>query len=272
MKKVNTRIKTIKKFKSDIWNGLPSFVKNFLKLIFKKNRVAFFEYDLNYNQDGLATMHSADFMLDREYQKAYNLGKSTGSWDGYSIHWRIHIILTLGSLAKNLDGDYVECGVYKGGSSFALVNHLEFESIGKKFWLFDTFSGLSEKHVSENEMKNNIVTRYKNMYEDSYYDEVKTTFAKYKNVEVVKGPVPDTLTRFSSDKVCYLALDMNSVIPEISAIKYFWDKIVTGGVVILDDYGWKHHEEQKEAFDKFISQTNSNIMYLPTGQGIIIKA
>ena len=233
--------------------------------------MAFFDYDLKYNQDGLATMHSADFMLDHEFQKAYKNGESTGSWDGYNIHWRIHIILTLGSLVKNIEGDYVECGVYKGGSSFALVNHLKFESLSKKFWLFDTYSGLSEKHVSENEKKNNVIKLYENRYEESYYEEVKTTFAKYKNVEVVKGAVPDTLSKFSGDKVCYLAIDMNCVIPEISAIKYFWDKIVIGGVVILDDYGWKHHEEQKKAFDDFIAQTNSQIIYLPTGQGIIFK-
>jgi len=41
--------------------------------------------------------------------------------------------------------------------------------------------------------------------------------------------------------------------------------------VILDDYGWKYHEEQKEAFDNFISMTDSQIIYLPTGQGIIFK-
>ena len=263
--------KIIKKIKSDIWNFLPSNIKNFLKLFFKKNRVAFFEYDLKYSQDGLATMHSADFMFNQEFQRAYASGKSTGSWDGYNIHWRIHIILTLGSLVKNLDGDYVECGVYKGGSSFALANYLKFETMSKSFWLFDTFSGLSEKHVSDNEKKKNIVDQYKNMYEKSYFDEVKNTFSKYKNVKMVKGPVPDTLNKFSGDKVCYLALDMNSVIPEIAAMRYFWDKIVPGGVVILDDYGWKHHEEQKDAIDNFVSKTDSQIIYLPTGQGIIIK-
>jgi O-methyltransferase len=264
--------KTIKKVKSDIWNKLPLFIKNLLRFLFLKNRVAFFDYDMKYNQDGLATMHSADFIKDPEFESAYNLGKSTGSWDGYKIHWRIHIILNLGSIVKHKEGDYVECGVYKGGTSFALVNHLKFENLNRKFWLFDTFSGLSEEHVSVKEKENNIVERFREMYEDNYYEEVKTTFEGYKNVEVVRGPVPDTLSMFSGDKVCYLAIDMNSVFPEIAAIEFFWDKIVSGGVVILDDYGWKYHEEQKEAFDKFIDKTNSNIMYLPTGQGIIIKS
>ena len=59
--------------------------------------------------------------------------------------------------------------------------------------------------------------------------------------------------------------------PEIAAAHFFWDKIVPGGVVILDDYGFKGHEEQKAAFNEFAKQKNVPILQLPTGQGIIFK-
>jgi hypothetical protein len=64
---------------------------------------------------------------------------------------------------------------------------------------------------------------------------------------------------------------MNCVQPEIAAANYFWDKLVVGGVMILDDYGFYLHIEQKKAFDLFAIEKRQDILSLPTGQGIIIK-
>jgi hypothetical protein len=65
---------------------------------------------------------------------------------------------------------------------------------------------------------------------------------------------------------------MNVVQPEIAAAEYFWDKLVQGAVLILDDYGFPQHIHQKIAFDDFAKQRNQTILSLPTGQGIIIKS
>jgi hypothetical protein len=64
---------------------------------------------------------------------------------------------------------------------------------------------------------------------------------------------------------------MNVVAPEIAAGTYFWDKLVTGGVIVLDDYGWKSHEEQQQAWDAFAADRNTSVLLLPTGQGLILK-
>ena len=64
---------------------------------------------------------------------------------------------------------------------------------------------------------------------------------------------------------------MNMVFPEISAANYFWDKIVPGGLILLDDYGFHAHLEQKKAFDEFAITKNVEIISLPTGQALIFK-
>jgi hypothetical protein len=64
---------------------------------------------------------------------------------------------------------------------------------------------------------------------------------------------------------------MNCVYPEIEAISFFWDKLVPGAIVILDDYNWLSHIEQKRAFDDFACGHGFEILALPTGQGLIIK-
>jgi hypothetical protein len=41
--------------------------------------------------------------------------------------------------------------------------------------------------------------------------------------------------------------------------------------MLLDDYGWKLHINQKHAFDAFAERHNVEILSLPTGQGLIMK-
>jgi len=65
---------------------------------------------------------------------------------------------------------------------------------------------------------------------------------------------------------------MNCAEPEVKALDYFWDKIVTGGIVILDDYSQPMHVEQRDAIDRFCLTKNSKVLSLPTGQGLIVKS
>jgi len=68
-----------------------------------------------------------------------------------------------------------------------------------------------------------------------------------------------------------LHIDMNCTLPEIAAAEYFWDRLVSGAAMLLDDYGHGGHEEQKYAFDGFAKRKGVEILSLPTGQGLIIK-
>lgn len=53
------------------------------------------------------------------------------------------LCLLLGSLerVRNKEGDFVECGVNRGGLSRAVMHYVDFERLDKQFWLLDTFEG-----------------------------------------------------------------------------------------------------------------------------------
>lgn len=113
---------------------------------------------LTYNQDGLATQHNCDFMKDRLFIEAYKLGKDTYRGVELSVgegkmHWRIHILCWAASHAKHLEGDFVECGVYRGWFSRAVMHYVDFKRLNKKFYLLDTFCGFSDKYTLEEEEK-----------------------------------------------------------------------------------------------------------------------
>src|SRR2546428_4329051 len=198
---------------------------------------------LTYNQDGLASCHNCDFMRDQLFLESYDLGKSTGSWGNASVHWRAYVACWAANKAKVLEGDFVECGVNKGGLARTVIHYVNFPKLNKKFYLLDTFQGLSEKYISKEEKGRGIKP---GGYEECY-DAVKQTFKAF-NVEIIKGTVPDTLPQVKADKVSYLSIDMNCAAPGIAAAEAFWDQMADGEVIMVDDYGWTDHYEQKLAF------------------------
>lgn len=228
---------------------------------------------LSYNSDGLMVFNNSDCLTVPAFVKAYNRSLLVNDWRGtdgskFDMRWRYYIVCSMAEHVKKLEGDFVECGVYKGGYSMAVMDYINFPELNKQFWLFDTYEGLALDHLTEKEKASGLYEQYSHY--ESCYDWVKEIF-KDLPATVVKGTVPETLFQCTSDKISYLSIDMNCVEPEIDAVNYFWDKLVSGAVVILDDYGFKLHIEQKKAFDKFAREKNVPILQLPTGQGIIFK-
>ena len=109
------------------------------------------------------------------------------------------------------------------------------------------------------------------MFYDDCYELAKKNFSPFPKATLVRGKVPDTLNSVSIDKVCYLMLDMNIAVPELAALTHFWDRIVPGGLVLFDDYGWMAYQKQKEVLDAFAAERGVKILNLPTGQGLLIK-
>ncbi|HJU15697.1 MAG TPA: TylF/MycF/NovP-related O-methyltransferase [Stellaceae bacterium] len=220
-----------------------------------------------YFQDGLLTVHNSDFRIDRRFREAYQLGKATGSWGRQDVEWRAYICCWAAWSVCSKDGDFVECGVNRGGYSRAVMHYVDFESLDKKFWLLDTYEGLASHLISEDE-------RHLGILPGGYspcHEYVKKIFDSIPRVNIIKGVVPDTLSQVKSNRVCYISIDMNNAAPEIAAAEYFWDRLISGGIIVLDDYGWRKHINQKIAFDKFADERGVKVLCLPTGQGLIFK-
>jgi hypothetical protein len=224
---------------------------------------------LTYNQGGLATVTNCDFLNDPRFAEAYRLGEQTGSWKDAPIHWRVYVLCWAADKASRLEGDFVECGVNRGGFSRAVVHFVDFPKLGKTFYLLDTFHGLEDRLISDAERKRGIGTGKAFEYEECY-EAVRRTFEGLP-VVIVRGTVPDTLPQVKATKISYLSIDMNCAAPEIAAAEYFWEKLVPGAVIVLDDYGWAPHYEQKLAFDRFAARKGVMVLSLPTGQGLIFK-
>lgn len=217
-----------------------------------------------YSKDGLMTIHIPHFLKESNFNKAYAAAFRQEKIS--DLQWRLHTLCWAGKQASCLNGDFVECGVNRGFMSAGVMEYINFKKMDdRKFYLFDTYCGLVEEFVTIED-----TAAYRNDYPDSY-QYVTDSFGKYKNVNIVKGPVPITFENISIEKVAYLHIDMNCALPERAALEFFWPKIVPGGIVILDDYGFSGHKSQADTAQEFADNIEHQILCLPTGQGLMVK-
>ena len=132
------------------------------------------------------------------------------------------------------------------------------------FYLFDTFCGVVEQQITCDDKG-----AHSNHYEECYA-EVFQYFSKWSNIKLVRGVIPESLGSVDISNVAYLSIDMNCALPEKAALEYFWPRMQHGGIILLDDYGWRGYENQKRIHDEFARSVGTEVLPLPTGQGIIL--
>ncbi len=237
-----------------------------------------FANEITYCADGMISHTSTDWLNDEKFKKAYMKSEKLGAFtmkSGYTfkVMWRSHVLCWAASRAVDLEGDFVECGVYLGGQSRTVMEYIDFEKLQKKFYLLDTYTGTPEESLSEEEKAIHLGSNNKgeNAFSGDFYKNTCENFKEYPNALLIQGIIPETLSQVTSNKIAYLHMDLNCAKPEIEAAEYFWDKMVSGAALILDDYGWVRAYVQRNAWNDFAKRKGVKILSLPTCQGLIIK-
>jgi len=166
--------------------------------------------------------------------------------------------------ALRRDGDFVECGVLRGFSSAVAARYLDFSKLKKDWYLYDTFSGIPDSQRRPGETNPGAFTA------TDIYQECTRRFSPYPNIKVIRGEVPGVLHSAAPQKVAFLHLDMNSADAEDGALRFFYERLAPGAMVLFDDYGWRVYREQKLVADEFMQEVGGLIMEMPTGQGLYI--
>ena len=229
-----------------------------------------------YAQDGLISVHNHDFLSDPAFKRAYARGlRALDGHGDYRWHWRIHVGLWAAASASKLPGDFVECGVNRGFLSSAIMEALDWDRCGRTFWLLDTFSGLDERFISDRERAAGTLQRSRDEIASGFYvrgpGSVVANFSQWRHVRIVVGAIPDTLPQVTAASIAYLHLDMNCAPPEVAAAEHFWDRLLPGAPILLDDYAYLGYGAQKAAMDAFAERKGVAICSLPTGQGLLLK-
>lgn len=181
-----------------------------------------------------------------------------------SLDLRLNTLTWAADHALAVEGDFVECGVWRGFCSAVVADFVDFARVPKTFYLYDTFAGIPPGMDPEGH--DSPVFR-----EAGLYESVVERFARFPNVRIVKGIVPDSFAEAVPERVAFLHIDMNSSKSEIAALDVLFDRVSRGGVIVFDDYGWTGYHRQHWAEKAYMAERGHRILELPTGQGLLIK-
>lgn len=227
----------------------------------------------SFSGDGLVVFgKSISFRNEKRFYDIFK--KYCENSEDSSRMWRLHTLCWAAQKALSIDGDFVECGVYRGFFSSVVYDYIEFTKSTKTFWLYDTFKGFSPKYTNSTDFRFGKI--FMEIAKSEYgitdhFTFVKARFSSCENVKVIQGVLPDILNAQCPDKISYLHIDLNSPKAEFLTLEYLYPRVVSGGVLIFDDYGWENFKKQQEAVDKFFLNKGENVFELPTGQGLVIK-
>jgi hypothetical protein len=137
-------------------------------------------------------------------------------------------------------GDFVETGVFTGGSTSLLMRALlDFDGCGRKLYAFDSFIGLP--NVTAEDLKGRgIVGRQGlfNVSEVQFESNLRATNAWNDTVIVVtKGWFNETCPASPVKNIAFLRLDGDLFSSTWDAISALYRKVEPGGIIYVDDYG-----------------------------------
>lgn len=221
-------------------------------------------FDYTFAGDMLITFNrNMGFLEDAKFMEAFNA--SVEYPFEKTLVWRLHVLCWCAQNGLRREGDFVECGVYRGLCSSVAARYLEFGGRDKQWYLYDTFAGIPADQLNPGTEASPPEYALPGLYEFC-----RQRFAPYRNVHVVQGRIPEVLRERAPEKVAFLHLDMNSASAEIAALEFFWERLTPGALVLLDDYGWRGYRAQKLAEDPFFAARGRRVLELPTGQGMVM--
>ena len=173
-------------------------------------------------------------------------------------------------------GDFVECGVWRGGSVMAMAGELAKHGVqDRRVWLYDTFAGMTaptEKDVeagtgttAAHMLQTTEIGDGNNVWcvagrSDVERNVYSTKFPKDQFV-FVQGDVTQTLSKQSPESIALLRLDTDWYESTRASLEVLYPRLSPGGVCILDDYG--HWQGARAAVDEYFEERGARPFMLP---------
>lgn len=168
-------------------------------------------------------------------------------------------------LEQNIAGDFVECGVWRGGSMLsAIMRLMEKGCTDKTLWLYDTYEGMPAPDENDYSKRSGPA---KDKFEKTKISEnssdwcfasledvqANIALAKYPadKIHFIKGKVEDTLPAQAPQTIALLRLDTDWYASTKHELEHLFPCLVSGGILIIDDYG--HWEGCRKAVDEYFT-------------------
>ncbi len=165
---------------------------------------------------------------------------------------------------RGIPGDFVECGVWKGGSALMAglaLRHFDPAGVRRQLWLYDTFTGMTAPTAADVDVLGVAAQDYLDRYADdgrwchAAQDGVGGMLRAHgfgaDDARLVAGDVLQTLRHTAPDAIAILRLDTDWYESTLAELQVLYPRLATGGVLIVDDYG--HWAGARQAVDEYFT-------------------
>ena len=175
---------------------------------------------------------------------------------------RLYMLFQLVHKASSLEGSMAECGVFRGGTALLLA---KLKPENKRLYLFDTFDGMPLTDPGRDRHRSGD-------FSDTSLAHVQNLLHGYDNVVFRPGFFPTTTGGLEKEIFSVAHCDMDIYSSVLEFCHFFYPRLVCGGVMIFDDYGFLSCPGAKAAVREFCLKEGIIEVYLPTGQAIVWKS
>ena len=218
------------------------------------------------------------FEADPEFNALYRGGlEKTGTPEaGEKRRARFYNLLHLARQTHHLDGAMVECGCWKGLSSFIMLSDLQRRDAdfkGKGYFICDSFAGLSEptNHDVIHDPKVGVEVGGQSGGFSASLEEVRANLSEFPEVDFYPGWLPQSLNDIPDQAYRFVHIDLDLHEPIQGTVEYFYPRLVRGGILLCDDYGSLLWPGAKNAIDQYCRQHAIRLLPLSTGQAVLWK-
>lgn len=179
---------------------------------------------------------------------------------------RCYVLYALALQAMHLEGEFWECGVYRGGSAHLLAEVMSSTSqTPPPLRLFDTFAGMPATDAARD-------FHSKGDFSDTGVAEVQKRVGPRAFVHYHEGRIPETFMGLESSKIALAHIDVDIYQSVIDSIAFIMPRLARGGIVIFDDYGFPTCPGARQAVDEFFADRREQPLVLHTGQAVVFKS
>lgn len=175
---------------------------------------------------------------------------------------RAQTLYQLARHASRLEGSLAEIGVYRGGTASLLAHVCDAKK--RTLHLFDTFEGMPETDVGRDLLG-------RGDFADTSLTEVKRFLAPHRSPVFHRGEFPRTAGPVENERFSLVHCDADIASSVAACCEFFYPRLVPGGVIVFDDYGFTSTPGAKAMADAFFASKPEPLLHLVTAQAIAIK-
>ena len=218
--------------------------------------------------------YAADNPIRNLYKQAINAAQG-GKPDNDYKQLRYYVMHQLAqhAIARFPGLNLVECGCWHGHSTLILANLMQSKSSGR-LHVFDSFKGLSEfqpvdhSRFMDTEKKRNA----ERVHYASDIHKLRRLVEPFGFVDLHKGWIPDVFDVSNWSPIAFASIDVDLYEPTLAALAYVYPRLVSGGAIFFDDYGYATFPGAKVAVDEYLHDHPPTLFIEnPMGSAFLIK-